>query len=276
MNREKKRRKYIMEKASYLECGRTPLQEAIYTKDYDEAKRLIWNGANVVQRTLRNASSLHLACQNITYDKQLVELLLVNGCFPDPNALDAACSAGHLELVRVMKTYGVQLQDRNFSGWNGFSYAVEEFHARIIYFLMHHYNITEEMKSSLPFLNMKKMAVEESPGLDYGFIKSCTTRTKYFPRWTCAQWCGIIDTYFVSTESMISLPHNIEMHEALTPHMIHFRETRKRVHAWNGVMVKMTKTGFISRDVGRIIGWWLWQTRFECIPLNGEVIMLES
>lgn len=216
----------------YLECGRTALQEAIYIGDYENAKRLIYNGANVRQSTKLGTTSLHLACQNHTYDEILVELLLAGGCPRDSNALDAACSNGYLPLVRVLHKFGVQLQERNGAGWNGFTYAAENGHPQVIYFLLHNYCISEYVKSRI------------------SFMKLCLNGDR-----------KLLDAYISVTESMICFPRNIERHKAIIPYIICFREVRERVRAWFQVAIRIR----IPKDISRLIGLHLWNTRFECI-----------
>ncbi len=245
---------------SYLECGRTALQEAIYTSDYEEAKRLIYNGANVRQLTKLGSTSLHLACQNSLYDENLIEQLL-NGGPHDPHALDAACSAGHLPIVRILWKHGVQLQERNCSGWNGFCYAVENGHAQVVYFLLHHYNISEDMKTRLPFMKLLGSSPQKLSGARYGF-----TRDR-FPLFTRTEWCRMMDTYFAVVESMISLPRDLEVYNGLRSCIEYFRRTRERVHTW-------LFTSILPRDVCKLIGWHLWNTRFECIPFDGLTILI--
>lgn len=249
----------------YLECGRTALQEAIYTSNYEEARRLIYNGANVRQLTMLGATSLHLACQNKTYDAGLVEMMFEKGCPHDPNALDAACSAGHLPLVRIMQNYGIQLQERNGSGWNGFSYAVENAHTQVVYFMLHHYKISEDMKTRLPFMKLLGSSPQMLPGARYGFVH------ERYPLYTRIEWCKMVDTYFAVTESMISLPRNLEVYNHLRSDIEYFRQTRERVLAWFQVALRCFK----YRDTSRLIGWHLWNTRFECIPHNGLTILMK-
>jgi Ankyrin repeats (3 copies)/Ankyrin repeat len=255
------------------ENGRTPLQEAIYIGNYEEAKRLIWNEADVVKKTKADSTSLHLACQNETYDKQLVEMLLEKGCPRDLNALDAACHAGYVELVRILHKYGVILQERNRVGWNGFTYAVEQSHAPVVYFLLHHYLISEDMKTRLPFMRITHTSHEELQGPRYGFI------TKYpgqvqgtYPKWTREEWCCAVDTYFAVTENMLTYPSNLTMHAILEPYLVHFRETKRRLTAWFQVALRLK--GTLINDLGRLIGLQLYNTRFECIPYEGQEFSL--
>jgi ankyrin repeat protein len=236
----------------YSEYGRTKLQEAIWSSDYKEAKRLIYNGANVRQLTKLGTTSLHLACQNSTYDEILVILLLDKDCSQDPNALDA-CSAGHLPLVRILWKYGVKLQERNRAGWNGFCYAVENGHAQIVYFLLHHYHISEDTKARLSFMKLTGCLHQMLPN---GFVYNG------YPLNTRIEWCKMVDIYFAVTESMISLPQNLEVYNHLRSYIEYFRQTRERVRAWFQVVLRQ----FQHRDTSRLIGCHLWNTRFECIP----------
>lgn len=249
----------------YLECGRTALQEAIYKSNYEDAKRLIYNGANVRQLTKLGTTSLHLACQNPSYDETLVETLFEKGCPRDPNALDAACSAGHLPLVRILWKYGVILQERNCAGWNGFCYAVENGHAQVTYFLLHHYHISEELKSRIPFMRLQHSSPQMLSGARYGFVRDL------YPLYTRTAWCKMVDTYFAVIESMVSLPRDLEVYNGLRSYIEYFRQTHDRVHAWFQVALRCFK----HRGVCRLIGCHLWNTRFECIPHNGLTILIK-
>ena len=250
----------------YSEYGRTKLQEVIWSSNYEEAKRLIYNGANVKQLTMLDNTSLHLACQNASFDETLVEMLLDKDCSRDPNALDAACSAGHLPLVRILWKYGVQLQERNRAGWNGFCYAVENGHAQIVYFLLHHYHISEDTKARLPFMKLSGSSHQMLPGARYGFV-----HIGRYPLYTRIEWCKMVETYFAVTESMVSLPRNLEVYNGLRLYIEYFRQTRDRVRAWFQVALRR----FRHRDTSRLIGWHLWNTRFECIPHNGLTILVK-
>lgn len=79
-------------------AGRTILMNAIIDKEYDKAKKLINNGADVNESDNQGFTALHFAVQNNDYD--MVEYLIQKGA--NVNVQD---KYGNIPLGRAIKPY---------------------------------------------------------------------------------------------------------------------------------------------------------------------------
>ena len=78
--------------------GRTELMYSIIDKEYDKAKKLINNGADINVKDKQGFTALHFAVENNDYE--IVEFLINNGA--NVNAQD---KYGNIPLNRAIKPY---------------------------------------------------------------------------------------------------------------------------------------------------------------------------
>ena len=90
---------------------------------------LLTNGANVNEKSHKDWTPLHSACNS--GKAECVQVLIANGAnvnakSHDYTSLHAACDKGHLECAQLLIAHGAQINDRDDEGWTLYANQREE------------------------------------------------------------------------------------------------------------------------------------------------------